>query len=393
MNVSNIITNTNTFIGDSSTDRVSATDRYQAVTEATAWLLEELGNEHMTDRAEIEFLPTVTWYKMDNLTPYLLTAGQLRFKEAQSDLVDFTRVEARELENISKDRHAYAIERYNDDSYLGIVMPEKHDLTHKDLVPLDESDSLTYTGTNATAIFKEKNAIRFDMTNTGVTSTGLTTTTESVDITDYEGTGIIIVELEIPDMEDITTVTIKFGTDTTSNYWLGTVSQDVNGNPLAVGVNTLKFKWADLTKVGTPSISAIVTWQWLVNHLSSKPVAEGFKLSDMRIAKPTYLNFKYLFFRVGKSSAGADIIEFTADTDEPFFSERYPQYRYAVAHKAAGILFRSLQQIENARAEDREANNSLDRYRKNFSGERDMGSSNFKVAGVSLRGKRIIKRR
>lgn len=231
------------------------------------------------------------------------------------------------------------------------------------------------------------------MTNTGVTSTGLTTTTESVDITDYEGTGIIIVELEIPDMEDITTVTIKFGTDTTSNYWLGTVSQDVNGNPLAVGVNTLKFKWADLTKVGTPSISAIVTWQWLVNHLSSKPVAEGFKLSDMRIAKPTYLNFKYLFFRVGKSSAGADIIEFTADTDEPFFSERYPQYRYAVAHKAAGILFRSLQQIENARAEDREANNSLDRYRKNFSGERDMGSSNFKVAGVSLRGKRIIKRR
>lgn len=138
MNVSNIITNTNTFIGDSSTDRVSATDRYQAVTEATAWLLEELGNEHMTDRAEIEFLPTVTWYKMDNLTPYLLTAGQLRFKEAQSDLVDFTRVEARELENISKDRHAYAIERYNDDSYLGIVMPEKHDLTHKDLVPLDE---------------------------------------------------------------------------------------------------------------------------------------------------------------------------------------------------------------------------------------------------------------
>lgn len=393
MDVSNIITNTNTFIGDSSTDRVSATDRYQAVTEATAWLLEELGNEHMTDRAEIEFLPTVTWYKMDSLTPYLLTAGQLRFKEAQSDLVDFTRVEARELENISKDRHAYAIERYNDDSYLGIVMPEKHDLTHKDLVPLDESDSLTYTGTNATAIFKEKNAIRFDMANTGVTATGLTTTTSAVDITDYEGMGILIVELEIPDIANITTVTIKFGTDTTSDYWLGTVNQDVNGNPLAVGVNTLKFKWGDLTKVGTPSVSAITTWQWLVNHTSGKPVAEGFKLSDMRIAKPTYLNFKYLFFRVGKSAAGADIIEFTADTDEPFFSERYPQYRYAVAHKAAGILFRSLQQIENARAEDREANNSLDRYRKNFSGERDMGSSNFKVAGISLRGRRIIKRR
>ena len=66
MNLSDILKNTNTYIGDSSTDRVSDSDRWMAATEATAWLLEELGNEHMVDRADIEFLPTVTWYKMDN---------------------------------------------------------------------------------------------------------------------------------------------------------------------------------------------------------------------------------------------------------------------------------------------------------------------------------------
>ncbi len=393
MNVSNIITNTNTFIGDSSTDRVSATDRYQAVTEATAWLLEELGNEHMTDRAEIEFLPTVTWYKMDSLTPYLLTAGQLRFKEDPDERIDFTRVEARDLASMTGNRYAFAIERFNDDSYIGIKIPESSDYPYKELVPFNDADSLTYTGTNASNLYKESDAVRFDMTASGVTSTGLSTTTAPINLTDYEGLGVTIFDVEIPDVTDVTSITIKFGNNLVSDYWLGTVSQDAGGNAIAVGNNTIKVKWSELTKVGSPTISAVVSWQILINHLSSKPAIDVIKFSDIRIAKPNYLTFKYLFYRVGKNAAGVDITEFTADTDIPFFDQRYPQYKFAVAHKAAGILFRSLQQIENARAEDREANNALDRYRKNFSGERDMGSSSFKVAGVSLRGRRIIKRR
>ncbi len=393
MTVADIITHANTYIGDSSTDRISATDRYQAVSEATAWLLEELGNEHMVDRAEIEYLPTVTWYKMDNLTPYLLTAGQLRFKADQDERVDFTRVEARDLATMNNNRHAYAIERYNADSYLGIIMPSQTDFPHMDIIALDSTDGLTYTGTNASNITAERDAIRFDMTASGVGSTGLETTTDAVDLTVYENAGIFIFEVEIPDIEDVTTVTLRFGEDLTTDYWLGTVSQDVNGNPLSEGVNTIKIKWSDLTEVGTPDVSAVTEWRWLINHDTGKPAVDGFKLSDFRIAKPIYLNFKYIFYRVGKDTDGDDITEFSADTDVPFFSDRYPQYKFAVAHKAAGILYRSLQLIQNARTEDSEATKSLDRYRKNFSGERDMSSSAFKVAGVNLRGRRIFKKR
>lgn len=398
MNVSNIITNANTFIGDSSTDRVSASDRYQAVTEATAWLLEELGNEHMVDRAEIEYLPTVTWYKMDNLTPYLLTAGQLRFKHEEPDRLDFTRIEARDLASMHKNRYAYAIERYNDYSYLGITMPEYGDSTRDegcstDLIAMNSTDGLTYVGTNAVNIYSEVNDIYFDMDNTGVTSTGIETTTDPIDLTNYEGTGVLIFEVEIPDITDVTTVSLKFGDDLSTDYYLGTVTQDVNGNPLIAGVNTIKIKWNELTIVGTPTVSAVTEWRWLVNHLSSKPIVEGFKISDLRIAKPVFLNFKYIFYRVGKDTSGDDITEFSADTDVPFFAERYPQYKFAVAHKAAGILFRSLQQIENARSEDKEARDALARFRKNFSGERDAGSSAFKVAGISFRNRRIIRRR
>jgi len=398
MNVSDIIKNVNTYIGDSSNDRISAEDRYQAITEATAWLLEELGNEHMVDRAEIEYLPTVTWYKMDTLTPYLLTAGQLRFKHESGNREDFTRVEARDLATMPANRLSYAIERYNGDSYLGIVGPQDSDSSlnegcSTDLIPLNESDGYTYTGINAVNIVEEHNAIRFDMDITGQSATGVSTTSNSIDLTNYEGTGTLIYEIEIPDITDVTSVTIKFGSNLSTDYWLGVVTQDVNGNPLASGVNTVKFKWADLTEVGSPTIDDITLWQFQFNHETDKVLIDDIKISDLRIVKPIYLNFKYIFYRVGKSSAGTDLIEFTTTTDVPFFIERYPQYRFAVAHKAAAVLFRSLVLDDKARTEERDATNSLGRFKKNFSGERDMGSSAFKVAGVSLRNKRLIRRR
>lgn len=398
MNVSDIVKNLNTYIGDSSTDRISSEDRYQAITEATAWLLEELGNEHMVDRAEIEYLPTVTWYKMDTLTPYLLTAGQLRFKHEVGDRDDFTRVEARDLATMPNNRLAYAIERYNGDSYLGIVGPQYLDSAlnegcSTDLIALTESDGYTYLGVNAENIIEEFNAIRFDMQNTGQTATGVYTTSDSIDLTNYEGTGTLIYEIEIPDISDVTSVSIKFGTDLSTDYWLGVVTQDVNGNPLASGVNTVKFRWTDLTEVGTPTVSAVTEWQFQFNHATDKVLIDDIKISDLRIVKPIYLNFKYIFYRVGKDSTGTDLIEFTTTTDVPFFAERYPQYRFAVAHKAASILFRSLVLDDKARAEERDAINSLGRFKKNFSGERDMGSTAFKVAGVSLRNKRLIRRR
>lgn len=398
MTVQDLIKNVDTFIGDTSTDRLSLEDRYQAITEGTAWLLEELGNEHMVDRTEIEYLPTVTWYKMDSLTPYLLTAGQLRFKEEKGDRVDFTRVEARDLATMEANRTAYAIERFNDSSYLGIVVPETY-RTSSDEGAFTEFDFLssgyagTYTGINATGVFKESNAVRFDMAAGAQTSTGLSTVTAAQSLANYDGTGVLIFEIEIPDITDVTSVAFRFGTDLTTNYYNGVANQDVNGNALVAGVNTIKIKWADLTVVGSPSLTAITNWRWTVNHLNTKPIVEGFKLSDFRVAKPIYLNFKYLFFRVGKNAAGTDLIEFTASTDVPFFSERYPQYRYAVAHKAAGILFRGLRLPDDARTEHSEATKALDRYRKNFSGERDMPNSAFKVAGISFRNRRIIRRR
>lgn len=392
MDLSDIFKNLNSFIGDSSNDRVTQEERFQATTEATAWLLEELGNEHMTDRATIEYLPTVTWYKMDNLTPYLLTAGQLRYKEGD-DHTDFTRVEPRELESMTENKHAYAIERYNDDAYLGIVVPKTEEHTCTELIPMNASDGYTYTGTNATNIVAEKNAIRFDMASAGQTSTSIDTTTESVDISSYSDKGVIVFEVEIPDIEDVTSVSIKFGDNLSTDYFLGTQAQDINGNALAEGINTIKINVSDLTTVGSPSLSSIEEWEFIINHDAAKPVASDFRISDLRITTPIFLVFKYIFYRVGKDAGGSDIIEFSNTTDVPFFINRYPQYRFAVAHKAAAACFRFMQDWESAGSEERQAKEALTRFRKNFSGERDMPNSAFRPAGVTFRSRRFIRRR
>jgi hypothetical protein len=231
------------------------------------------------------------------------------------------------------------------------------------------------------------------MDGTSGTTTGIQSTTTPMSLVQYEGDGVFVVELEIPDITDITSVSFKFGTNLTSAYKLGVVTSDINGNPLANGLNVLRFDWAALSTVGTVDASNVTEWQILINHDTDKVAVEKFKLSDLRITRPMFLTFKYLFYRVGKTSAGTDIIEFTADTDVPFFVERYPQYRFAVAHKAAAVMYRMLQLPDDSRAEAREASNALDRYRKNFSGERDMPSSQFKVAGISFRNRRIIRRK
>ena len=392
MNLTDIINNTNTYIGDISTDRLTDADRFAAMTEATAWLLEELGNEHMVDRVDIEYLPTVTWYKMDNLTPYLLTAGQLRFKNEEDHITDFTRIEARDLALMSKNRTAYTIERFNSDSYLGITIPNSTKYPHLDLIPFNKDDGLTYTGTNTTNIIEEDDAVRFDMLTDGVAATGLTTTSSPFNIDSFSVDGVLIVEVEIPDITDVTSITIKFGTDLSTDYYSGTVAQDINGNTLVEGVNTVKVNWADLILIGTPDLTAMTKWSVNINHEVTKPAVEGFKISDLRIASPVMLTFKYIFYRVGKTAAGADIIEFTSATDVPFFIDRYPQYRFAVAHKAAGTLFRSLQLKEEAYAEDREATQALKRFRKNFSAERDTASSTFKPAGVRFNRRQVRRR-
>lgn len=386
MTVQDIIDLANSYISDTSNDRLTETQRLDAVTEATAWLLEELGNEHMVNKEEIEFLDTVDWYKLDAQVPTLLTTGDVRLKHDHD--VDFTKFDIRAFETMTVNRPAYAIERYNGDTFLGIKMPMKNQ--SKDIIAYNKNDPNTYTGINASNILKEDYSVKFDMTATGQSSTGIETTISAVDLSSFNSLGRLVFEIEIPDITDVTSVSLRFGSNLTSDYYLGTVTQDINGHNLAEGLNIIKIPWEDLTQVGTPG--DLNEWRVNLNHETTKPLTQGIKVSDLRITLPTFVNFKYIFWHVGEDASGTQITEFTDLTDVPFFSGRYDQYKFAVAHQTASHLFRSLRLKDEADDEEIQAARALLRYRKNFSGERDMNDSTFKVAGINFRRRKRIRR-
>lgn len=386
MTVQDIIDLANSYISDTSNDRLTETQRLDAVTEATAWLLEELGNEHMVNKEEIEFLDTVTWYKLDAQVPTILTTGDVRLKHDHD--VDFTRQDIRAFSTMTVNRPSYTIERYNGDTFLGLKMPSNN--YSKDIIAYNKDDSNTYTGINADNFVKEEYALRFDMQATGQSTTGVETTIDAVDFTSFDGRARLVFEIEIPDITDVTSVSLRFGSNLSSDYYLGTVTQDINGNTLSEGLNIIKIAWEDLTQVGTPG--SLTKWRVNINHQTSKPVMEGIKVSDLRADLPTLVNLKYIFWHVGEDASGTQITEFADTTDVPFFSGRYDQYKFAVAHQTASHLFRSLRLKDEAEDEEIQAGRALVRYRKNFSGERDLNDSAFKVAGINFRRRKTIRR-
>ena len=74
--VSDIIDHMDQFVGDVSTDRVSDGTRYRHITEAVAWLQEELGNDHQISTYTLSHLDTVYRYKLTStLADLLVGAG------------------------------------------------------------------------------------------------------------------------------------------------------------------------------------------------------------------------------------------------------------------------------------------------------------------------------
>lgn len=393
--LNSVITNLNTYLGDSSEDRISATDRYQALTEATTWLLEELGNEHMVNTYSLDFLDTVNYYKVTTGLADLLVGGDLRRPEG-SQYRSFTRKSPRELaEEIAQHQlldPSWAIERRDGDAFLVINYDSKSQA--KGLEEFDEVG--TWVGsvdaTNLTLDNQEfksgSGCLNFDVDVSLSGSDNATlenTSVGSQDLSAYEDLGSFLFEAYLPDVTYISSYTLKWGTDS-SNYFTATAALDINGNAFVNGWNTIRMDWRDATTVGTPDSGAVTYYAFVLNYTASQLDDTDFRLDNLRIANPETLTFHYVSWNVGVDNSGTDISIYTATTDVPFYSGRYDQYRYAVAHKAASILFYSaLRLTQQGSVEESEALKALQRYRSNFESNKTREIKSFKVQGVNLR--------
>ncbi len=398
----------NTFIGDSSTDRISAAERLAFHTEATFWLLEELGNEHMVDSYDLSFVNGVHQYKITSAVADLLVGADLRQPE-EDHYMSFTRKSSRELaEELGNAQitRSWAIDRYDGDSYLMVSHKTPNpsfQIATFDTLTADGGgstwtvDAATSDATNATADsieFKQgSGCLNYDLdvsqdgTNRGTVYNDYTTT---LDLSQHEDLSSFIFRVYIPDVTYTTSYTLTWSSDASgtpgglTNYWSASVTTAANGTAFVNGWNRIKVDWPDATMTGTPDASVIQYLQIDVNYGASQGDDTDYRIDDMYITKPETLKFHYVSAYLGVDTNGTDINAFTATTDVPFFSGVYDSYKHVVAHKAASLAFYSLRLRDEALVEETEAFRALNRYRKNFESGKTREEKSFKVAGVNL---------
>ena len=405
--VQSLITNLNTYVGDSTEDRITNTERYQFLTEAVVWLQEELGNEHMVSTYDINYIDENHYYKLTSVLPDVLVGADLRRSESlQKEAM--SRKSPRELaEEIGQDawESAWAIERKDGDSYLVINHRSINPSTTLATFDTSTSDMGTWTadttGSDATNITYDTNemtvgqaSLNFDVDvsqSVNNLATIYLNRSGALDLSALEDLGYFTLDVYFPSITYISSVTIRVSSDsavtpsTVSNYWTITSTTDVNGGAFVQGWNKVKFQWSNASIVGTPDASDITYLQISINYTASQADDTDFRLDNFKVAKPEKLTFHYISSIIGTTSGGTDITAFTATTDIPFFSGRYDQYRYAVAHKAAEYYFSSLRLFDEATRHEEKAFLSLDRYRKNFESSKVREEKSFKVKGINLR--------
>jgi len=398
LTVAEIQTNTNTYVGDTSTDRISAAERLQAITEATVWVQEELGNDLQNYTQEIEYYDTVNYYKVTTDIADLLEGGDLRRSKYDQDR-SFTHKSSRELaEDIGQNsgESSWTIERRDTDTYIGINHGSKYSAKM-----IENCDSLTNSGTwaeddtgsDATNLTIDKEEFK---TDTGSFNFDLdvsqsandfatikNTTLTAMDLTDYEDISAWLFQVYIPDSTYTTSFTIYWGSDT-SNYWSATATTDIDGSTWADGWNRVKIKWEDATETGSPDITAIDFIAIRLTYNASQGDDTDYRIDDLIICRPEKLTFYYTTWKVGVDSSGDDVFAFGATTDIPYFSGMYDQLKYPVAHKAASLLFNTLRLREDALAEEKEATKLLSKVKRLIPSSKTSEVKSFKMLGVNL---------
>jgi len=403
LTIANIITNLDTNLGDESTDRISQAERFQAITEATVWLQEETQNDHTVDSYDLSYFDTINEYKVTSTIADLLDGADLR---REPDLQDqsFSRKSSRELaEEIGQafGESSFAIERRDRNAYLVINHNSRY--TAKVISSFEsindgggtwQVDSTNSDATNLTADSRwstdGQGCLNYDVdvsqsgnNRATVYNEDLTTLT----LSDDENLSSFILDVDIPDVTYVTGYTLFWGSSS-SDYWSVTSTTDINGNALVNGKNTLKFTWSSSTTTGTPDITAVDYFRIDLNYSASQADATDFRIDRLRLVRPETLKFYYTSWSVGQTSAAdtTKIYAFAATTNVPYFSGQYDQYKFAVAHKAASILYMSPLRLTNqALAEEKQANDQLRRVKKLIPVSRNPEMKSFKVNGISFR--------
>jgi len=397
LTLATIQTELNSYLGDSSTNTVTAAQRLSAMTEATIWLQETLENDLQNATYSLDYWDSVYNYKITTSIADLLTGADLR-RETEFQDISFAHKSSRELaEEIGQTatESSWTIERRDTNTYL--VINHQSRFNAKNVSDFDaltagggtwSLDATNGDGTNLTidTVEKKQGSASFNFDTDGGANDKIiivNTTLNTLDLSEFEDLATWLFWVYIPDVTNFTSVTLYWGSDT-SNYWSATVTKDIDGSNWVNGWNRVKINWADATKTLAPDKTLINYIQIDYTYSAAQAADTDYRLDDLILVRPERLIFHYLSWNVGVDTNGTDITVFGATTDVPYFSGMYDQYLFAVAHKSAAILYRQMRQSNESELEERESERAVKRARKIIPSSKTPEVKSFKVMGISF---------
>jgi len=139
----------------------------------------------------------------------------------------------------------------------------------------------------------------------------INTTMTAVDLTNYEDVGVIFAwaycQSTLP-----TSMTLRWGSDATANYWSKAVTTQWDGTAFKEGWNLLGFEWQSATETGAPVVTTIdsLRFDTAITGAVTPVYFDSVVCSLGSIYEAEYYS-KYMF----RDSAGAFKERVTADTD------------------------------------------------------------------------------
>lgn len=111
--------------------------------------------------------------------------------------------------------------------------------------------------------------IQFNLDAGSATGSIQITTLNPIDFSTYENIAYNFYWVYLPTASSITSLTFRWGTDVTANYWTYTSTTTQQGTVFQNGWNLISVPWQSSTVVGTPDSSAITSIQLLVAYDST----------------------------------------------------------------------------------------------------------------------------
>lgn len=395
----NVQTELNTYLGDSSEDRVTNVQRLSYINQATTWAMETLENDHSVSTYDLNYYDTVHYYKISSVLADYLDSNDLR-RQVGENYYSFTNKSSREMaEDVAQKstESAFSIERRDGDAYLFI----NHDSKYRAML-VSGMNSLTADGGTWEADTTTSDATNLDIQSSDFTEGGSAFTfdidvSQSVnnratiinssfttgDLTDDRDITSWLLDFKPTTITNITSVTFYWGSSS-SDYFSVTQTTDMNSNAFITDWNTLEFEWAGAIVTGSPDVENIDYFRIDINYSSGQTDATSFKLDNLRLVRPEKLKFYYTSWTLGTNSGGTNLTKYTATTDIPYYSGQYDNYIYPIAQYAAALCFRDLRLYNEADKKEIEALKSIDRIRKIVPSSVVRETKNFKLKGINF---------